>query len=251
MAQPAVANNAWALACAALLASALGASAPAHAGEAEIRKAFAERFTEMAKVDEVSKTPIAGLYEVRIGADFYYVDETASYLIQRGELIDTKSRVNLTEARIQKFTAFDFASLPLKDAVVWKQGDGSRKVAVFADPNCGVCKMLEVELRKIENLTVYTFLIPILGGDSPQKVKNIWCVKDRSKTWNDWMINSVEPPRAMGSCDTAALVRNIEMAQAHKLTGTPAIVFEAGKHVPGFLKADDIEKRLAASKKTG
>ncbi|MBX9716836.1 MAG: DsbC family protein, partial [Burkholderiaceae bacterium] len=107
----------------------LGLAGAAQAGEAEIRKALTERLPDLGKLDEVTKTPIAGLYEARFGSDIYYTDESGSYLIE-GQLLETKTRTNLTEARVAKLTAIDFASLPLKDAIVSKQGDGSRKLVV-------------------------------------------------------------------------------------------------------------------------
>ena len=108
----------------------------AAAQEAVIRKNIAQRLPDFPKIDEVSKTPIPGLYELRIGNDLLYSDEQGNYVIE-GSLIDTRSRENLTQSREDKLNAIDFASLPLKDAVVWKQGNGARRIAVFADPNCG------------------------------------------------------------------------------------------------------------------
>lgn len=236
----------WRLASALLLA--LAATGLAQAGEAEIRKALAERLADLGKVDEVTKLPIAGLYEVRVGTEIYYTDETGNYLIE-GQLLETKTRTNLTEARIAKLTAIDVSSLPLKDAIVWKQGDGSRKLVVFADPNCGYCKRFEREVRAAKDLTIYTFLYPILGGDSPEKSRNIWCAKDRGKTWVDWMVDGVVPPKAMGECDASALQRNAALGRKHKVNGTPALVFEDGRRVPGAMKLDDLEKQLLASAK--
>ncbi len=106
-----------------------------------------------------------------------YTDEQGNHLIE-GSLIDTKTRANLTEARVSKLTAIDFSKLPLKDAIVWKQGSGARKLVVFADPNCGYCKKFERDLQQVKDVTVYTFLYPILGNDSSDKSRNIWCAKD-------------------------------------------------------------------------
>lgn len=231
---------------AAALLLAAGFSSTAWAGEAEIRKAIGERLADLGKIDEVSKTPIPGLYEVRVGTDLYYVEENGNYLIE-GQLLDTKSRINLTEERIAKLTAIDFASLPLKDAVVWKQGDGSRKLVVFADPNCGYCKKFERDARQAKDVTIYTFLYPILGSDSTEKSRNIWCAKDRGKVWADWMVDGAVPPRA--ECDASALQRNAALGRKHKVNGTPALVFEDGKRVPGALKIDQLEKQLQASAK--
>ncbi len=214
---------------------------------AAIRKTIAERLPNFPKIDEISKTPIPGLYEIRVGADIYYSDEKGNYLID-GHLVDTASRTNLTQARIDKLTAIDPATLPVKDAIVWKQGTGARKLVVFADPNCGYCKRFERDLNDIKDVTVYTYLYPILGGDSPEKAKNIWCAKDRTAAWRDWMLNGTAPPRAMGQCDASALERNAELGQKHKINGTPALVFEDGKRVGGAMNAAALEKQLVASR---
>ena len=124
---------------------------------AAIRKGLNERLSGVPKIDEVNRSPVQGLFEVRIGNEVFYTDADASYLV-RGEIIDLKTKRNLTEERMTKLSAIDFASLPLKDAVVWKSGTGARKIAVFADPNCGYCKRFEKELLGVKDVTVYTFL---------------------------------------------------------------------------------------------
>ena len=217
------------------------------AQDAVIRKNIADRLPDFPKIDEVSKTPIPGLFELRVGTEIYYSDEQGNHLLE-GQLIDTKSRTNLTEARINKLTAINFAELPLKDAVVWKQGTGARKMAVFADPNCGYCKRFEKDLQQVKDVTVYTFLYPILGGDSPEKSRDIWCAKDNAKVWLDWMLRGVAPARSMGECDSSALQRNTAMARKHRINGTPAVLFEDGKRVPGAMSLEAIEKQLVASR---
>lgn len=220
---------------------------PALAQEAVIRKNLSERLPDFPKIDEITKTPIPGLYEFRVGTEVFYTDEQGNYVIE-GHVIDTRTRVNLTQARIDKLTQIDVAKLPLKDAIVWKQGTGERKLVVFADPNCGYCKRFERDLNNVKDVTVYTFLYPILGGDSPEKAKNIWCAKDNTKAWRDWMLDGTTPPKTMGQCDIGALNRNAEMGRKYKINGTPAIVFEDGKRVPGAMNAEQIEKQLVASR---
>jgi thiol:disulfide interchange protein DsbC len=232
------------------LTIALSFAPVAFAQEAVILKNLPERLPNLPKIDEISKTPIPGLYEVRIGTELLYTDERGDHLIQ-GTIIETKTRTDLTQARIDKITAIDFAALPLKDAIVWKQGSGARKLVVFADPNCGYCKKFETEMQQVKDVTVYTFLIPILGGDSPEKTRNIWCAKDNSLAWRDWMIKGAAAPRSMGNCDVSALQRNMAMAKKYRVTGTPALVFEDGKRVPGALPPDEVEKRLLATRVKG
>jgi thiol:disulfide interchange protein DsbC len=221
--------------------------ATAFAQEAAIRKNLEQRLPDLPKIDEISKSPIPGLYEVRVGNEIFYADEQGNHLIQ-GSMVDTRTRTDLTQARIDKLTAIDFAKLPLKDALVWKQGTGARKLAVFADPNCGYCKRFERDLVNVKDVTVYTFLFPMLGGDSPEKSRNIWCAKDATKAWREWMLEGKTPPRSMGQCDVGALDRNIALARKHRVNGTPALVFENGTRVPGALPAAEVEKQLVAAR---
>jgi thiol:disulfide interchange protein DsbC len=227
---------------------AIGLLGAAHAGEPEIRKNLADRLPDLGKIDEVRKAAMAGLYEVRVGTELYYSDENGNYFIE-GHLVDTKTGANLTEERIAKLTAIDFSTLPLKDAMVWKQGDGSRKLVVFADPNCGYCKKLEREIRQVKDITIYTFLLPILGADSTEKSRNIWCSKDPARTWIDWMVDGKLPPRTMGDCDASVLQRNTAMGRKYKVNGTPALVFEDGKRIAGAPGMEQLEKTLVAAKK--
>jgi thiol:disulfide interchange protein DsbC len=231
--------------CAALLAC-----GSVFAQEAVIRKNLSERLPNLPKIDEVSKTAIPGVYEVRIGAEVLYSDEQGNHLIQ-GQLIDTKTRTNITEARLAKLSAINFASLPLKDAVVIKQGSGARKMAVFVDPNCGYCKKFERDLVDVKDVTIYTFLYPILGPNSTAKSRDIWCAKDAGKAWRAWMVDGVAPAKSIGNCDVAALDRNIEFGKAHRVQGTPAVFFEDGTRVPGAIPLEEVERGLVAATKKG
>jgi len=226
-----------------LLACSLGA---AFAQEAAIRKNLAERLPSFARIEEVSKTPMNGLYEIRVnGSDIFYTDGEGNFLIQ-GNLIDTKAKRNLTEERIEKLSAIDFDALPFKDAFTVVRGNGKRKLAVFEDPNCGYCKRFEHDLQKVNDVTIHTFLVPILSPDSAEKSRNIWCAKDKGKAWLDWMIR--DQPAAKASCDTTALERNLDFGKKHKITGTPTVFFADGSRVPGAISAQQVEKLLATAK---
>jgi thiol:disulfide interchange protein DsbC len=218
----------------------------ASAAEATIRKVLAERVPKLPAIDEVTPSPVPGLFEVRFaGTEIIYVDATGQFLLQ-GALIDTKTMANLTEQRVDRLTAVDFKSLPLQDALVFKQGDGSRKLAVFADPNCGYCKRFERDLLTVQNVTIYTFLMPILGPDSTVKSRDIWCAKDGAKAWRAWMVDSVAPDKAADSCKPDVLARNVELGRKHRINGTPALLFEDGTRKPGALPAKAVEELLAA-----
>lgn len=229
-----------------LLAALAALSLAATAQEAAIRKNLAERLPSLPAIDEVSKTPMPGIYEVRVNqSELFYTDAEGNYLIQ-GSMIDTKARVDLTEQRLDKLTAIAFKDLPLKDAFTIVRGNGKRKMAVFEDPNCGYCKRFERDLMKIDNVTVHVFLYPILSADSGEKSRNIWCAKDKGRTFVDWMVRDVTPPSA--TCDASAVARNFEFGKKARITGTPTIIFANGTRVPGAIGAEQIEKQLAEAK---
>ena len=221
----------------------IAASLPAVANEAVIRKALAERMPNVPKIDEVRPAPMPGLWEIRIENEVRYTDATGTFLIE-GSLIDLKAKKNLTEERVNQLNRVDFATLPFKDAVVWKSGTGKRRIAVFADPNCGFCKRFEVSLQEMKDVTVYTFLIPILGGDSPEKTRAVWCAKDRSAAWLGWMLKGEQPPTPAGKCDDTAIERNLALSHRIHVNGTPAILLEDGNRIPGAVGAAELEKRL-------
>ena len=225
-----------------LAALSLGALAQ----EAAIRKNLADRLPNLPKIDEISKTPMPGLFEVRVnGTDIFYTDPQGNFLIQ-GALIDTRSRVDLTEERVNKLTAIAFGDLPLKDAFTLIRGNGKRVMAVFEDPNCGYCKRFERDLAKVDNVTVHFFLYPILGAESVDKSRNIWCAKDKGKAWTDWMLQDIPPAEA--KCDSSALQRNVEFGRKARITGTPTIIFANGTRVPGAIDTARIEQLLSAAK---
>jgi thiol:disulfide interchange protein DsbC len=220
--------------------------ANASAQETALRKNLEQRLPTIGKIDEVRRSPIAGLYEVRVGSDLYYADAEGNNLVIGGQILDTRTKRNLTEERQDKLLAVDFDSLPVKDAFTIVRGNGKRKLAVFEDPNCGYCKRFEADLQKIDNVTVYMYLYPILGPDSVEKSKAHWCAKDKGKAWQDWMVRSTPPAKADAACDVTALTRNREFGAKHKITGTPTLIFADGQRVPGAIGAADVEKLLAS-----
>lgn len=228
-----------------LAALTLSLGVAALAQDAVIRKNLAERIPQFKTIDEVSKSPLPGLFEVRInGTDIFYTDAEGNFLIQ-GSMIDTRQRRNLTEERVAKLSAVSLDALPTKDAITMVRGSGKRKLAVFEDPNCGYCKRLERDLEKIDNVTIHMFLYPILGVDSVEKSKNIWCAKDRAKAWTDWMMREKVPAATVTpACDVAAITRNVELGRKHKINGTPTLFFADGSRVPGAISAADLEKYL-------
>lgn len=215
------------------------------ADEADIKKGMEAKLGT--KVESVTKAGYLGLYEVYTEGNIFYTDEKMTAIVVSGQLIDGKSMKNMTEDRMKKLTAIKFGELPLERAIKQVHGDGKRVLATFEDPNCGYCKRLAKDLQRLENVTVYTFLYPILSEDSVRKSKQIWCSADRAKAWNDWMVDG-KAPTGRDDCDTAAVSKNQEFGRKLNITGTPTMFFSDGERVPGAMALDRIEQKLSRSK---
>ena len=229
---------------AAMLAVATTLALPAFAQQEEKVKAELKKRIPEAPVDSIRKINYGGLYEIVVGSDIYYTDENASFLIA-GSIIDLKTKQNITELRMRQVNLIKWESLPLDQAIKIVRGNGSRKIAIFEDPNCGYCKRFERDLIGVSDITVYVFLYPILSQDSVEKAKAIWCAPDRGKVWLDHMVRDSDVAGDK-SCSTP-LDKNIALGKEKRVLGTPTIVFENGERVPGAMTLDDFQKKLAES----
>lgn len=232
-----------------LAAVLLAMSTLAMADEASLKKAIEAAYPKF-KVDSVTKTPYAGLYEVFMGGQIIYADEKLTFLIAEGRLVDAKTKKDVTGERMEELTKVDFNSLPLDQAIKVVKGNGSRKLVVFSDVDCPFCKRLEQnELANIDNVTVYTFLYPIesLHPDAANKSKSIWCAPNRVKAWNDWVFNNKLPPSAT-NCDVP-LEKVGELARKVGINSTPTLIFSDGKRMMGAQPYKEIEKYLVAASK--
>jgi thiol:disulfide interchange protein DsbC len=207
----------------------------------EVKKAVEASLGKGTKVDSVRDAGVMGLYEVVVGGEILYTDRKATYLFL-GDIMEAKSHRNLTEDRKNKLAQIKFSDLPFDLAVKQVRGNGKRVFATFEDPHCGYCKKLAKELQGMTDVTIYTFLFPILSPDSTEKSKAIWCASDKAKVWNDWMLNGTEPPAA--KCD-APIEKLVALGRRLNIRGTPTIFFQDGSRVPGFIPAAGIEQSLA------
>lgn len=214
------------------------------ADEASVKKAVEAAYPKF-KVEKVTKTPYAGLYEVFMGGQIIYTDEKLTFLIAEGRLVDPKTKKDITGERLEELTKIDFASLPLEQAIKVVKGNGSRKLVVFSDVDCPYCKRLERnEIANITDVTVYTFLYPIeqLHPDAANKSKLIWCAKDRVKAWDNWILRDQLPSTA-ATCDVP-IEKVGQLAKKIGVSSTPTLIFADGKRMLGAQPYKEIERML-------
>ena len=233
---------------AALSATLLLAAALPVAADPAVKKAFETRYPDI-KVENITKAGFGNLWEIYAGGDVIYTDDKVTFLLI-GNLIDVKSRENVTEARMRKLSAIKFNELPVEQAIKTVIGNGSRRLAVFSDPYCGYCKRFEPDILGLKDVTIYTFLYPIIRPESVPVSKKVWCSKDRVKAWQDLMLRNTDPTAAATCANPIDDVVNL--GRRLRVTGTPTTFFEDGERVAGALTRDIIETRftaIAAAKK--
>lgn len=212
-----------------------------HADETTVAQKLRAKFPAM-QVESVTKAPFAGLYEVVLDGEIVYTDDKVEYFFG-GNIYDIRTLPprNLTQDSASR-VAVQTLQGATGSAIKRVKGSGARIIYTFEDPNCGYCKQLHKELAKVNDVTHYVFLIPILGQDSYDKSRAIWCARDRLKAWDDWMLGGTVPGLAT-NCSTP-IEKNLQLMRRFGIRGTPAIYLADGQQIGGYLPAEKIEQAL-------
>jgi thiol:disulfide interchange protein DsbC len=213
---------------------------------AAIRKVLEERFGDL-HVVAVRPSAIAGLFEVYSSDSVFYSDASGNYIVN-GHLIDTRTRTDLSHQHLDELNAVDFSQLPLEKAIKTVHGKGERRLAVFADPECPYCKKLEGELANIDNVTIYTFLYPLVNIHPAAKVNAhaLWCAADRDRAWHEWMLEGKIPASAP-ACEGDPTDELLALGERLHIASTPTMLFDQGERITGVVGAEQVEQALGAA----
>ena len=215
----------------------------AFADEDALREVMKNTYPEL-PIKSIEKTDYNDLYEVFIGSQIIYTNDTFDFLIVEGRVVDPKTKIDLTELRLEELTRINFNDLPFSDAIKVVKGNGKRKIAIFSDVDCPYCKRLEKkELSNIDNITIYTFLYPLaIHPEAEEKSKKIWCAKDRAKAWNEYIFKDKLPINP-GDCKTP-INKIVKLGKDLGISSTPTIILSNGKRVPGAIPYKQLEEYL-------
>ena len=229
----------------AMLAVLAGSAA---ADEGAVRRLIQSRVGTEVRIERIERVPGSSLYEVTVrgpnGPQLFYADERARVIVV-GQVLDGRTGFNLTEDRLRKLNAIDWATLPFTDAISTKRGNGRRKVAIFSDPNCPYCKRFEKDLAKLDDITVHVFLYPVIRPESLPLTKSVWCSRDRAKAWNDLMLRDIEPTAAP-DCETP-VERLVALGRKLGASSTPTWFVETGERYSGAIPLEDTRRILDAA----
>jgi thiol:disulfide interchange protein DsbC len=223
--------------------------APVLADEAKIRKALEPKLGG-AKIEGVQPAPVAGLWEVRLrterGLRIIYTDANAAHVID-GSIHEVRTNRDLTEERLRKLNAIKFETLPLDLAVKVQRGNGKRVLAMFSDPYCPACRQFERNLAKIDDITVYVFMYPVIRPENADHSKAVWCSPDRAKAWLE-LAAAPQPKIPQSSAGCAHPVDKVlDIGRKLGVNSTPTLFLANGERLSGGLGADDLRELLDRS----
>jgi thiol:disulfide interchange protein DsbC len=214
------------------------------ADEAAVRASL-ERLLPGLTPDSVEKSAVVGLYEVGFGPRFFYVSDDGRYLL-RGQIIDTATRRNLTEAKEAAAKKVAMDKVADGETVVFGPDDAKHTITVFTDIDCGYCRKLHREMEDYndEGIRVRYLFYPRSGVGSPSydKAVSVWCADDRKKAMTDAKTGK---PLDAKTCDNP-VKDHLMLGELMGVNGTPAIVLEDGQLLPGYVPAKRMAQMLDA-----
>jgi thiol:disulfide interchange protein DsbC len=208
-----------------------------------VRSSLHTHFPQL-KIEDVRSAPMPGWYEVFTGSQLLYSDASGDHVFV-GKLIDTHTQKDLAEEQLEKRLTIDFGKLPFDRAIKIVKGDGSRRLALFEDPDCPFCRQLEQQLARVNNVTLYVFLFPLVELHPQARVHAhaIWCAADRGDAWTHWMLERREP--GSSACQQDPIDQLQTLGADLNVTGTPTYFLDSGRRYEGVLAAAQLEELLS------
>ncbi|MFN2308894.1 MAG: thioredoxin fold domain-containing protein [Gammaproteobacteria bacterium] len=204
----------------------------------QIRQALSALIPD-AQPDQIRPAPVAGLLEVTYGPQLFYVSDDGRYLVQ-GHVFDVRTQADLTEARQGELRTAAVAGLGADKMVIFAAAKPKHTITVFTDIDCGYCRKLHAEIQEANALgiTVRYLFYPRSGPNTESyfKAESVWCSKDRQQAMTDAKAGK-ELPRK--TCDNP-IDAHLRLVRDFGLQGTPAILLEDGRLIPGYVPAKQL-----------
>lgn len=208
-----------------------------------VRAKMAAMFDEIG-AENVSQSPVDGWYTVHKGSVVAYVSEDGRYLLQ-GDLIDLDQQLNLSEQTRTESRRVLMSAISDAQTILFSPADPKYRVTIFTDVDCTYCRKLHGQIDEYlaAGIAVRYMLYPRNGPASKswQTSENVWCASDRNRA-----LTAAKLDRDFDTqkCDASAVSRQYMLGHDIGLTGTPAIVFDDGTLVSGYLPPSALASRL-------
>jgi thiol:disulfide interchange protein DsbC len=187
---------------------------------------------------EVRQAPVKGLWQIEVDAGegkrgALLLDYAKKHLLVLSQLIPIEA--------IGKPKKTDFSKLPLKGAIILGGKSAKKKVVVFTDPDCPYCRKLHEEMKQViekrKDIAFYVILYPLpMHKDAYKKAQAVQCEKSVALL-NDAFSGKTVPEPA---CGKEQIEKNLALAKALDINGTPTLIREDGTMISAYLPADKL-----------
>jgi thiol:disulfide interchange protein DsbC len=228
-----------------LIALPLGLAAAGASAQELTKEELASQLNGVA-VEDISDAPIAGLYEVAVGANVAYVTKDGRYII-RGDIYDAETSSNVSEETRARARAAMLGSVDPESMIVFKpaKGDVKHTITIFTDIDCGYCRQFHREIDKVTALgiEVHYLFYPRTGPNTESwtKADEVWCAPDHNSALTRAKLGGEIPDSA--KCATP-VEDHYELGQRIGVRGTPAVFSESGELIGGYLPPATLAKVL-------
>lgn len=227
----------------------LGLSAPALAADVPeaIARQLQQTFPEV-RPEQISPTPVPGLFELRVGPQIAYVSADGRYLV-RGDIIDVKSDTNLSEERRASARLAAIDDIGESRMIIFTPKKVKHTISVFTDVDCGYCRKLHRQINDYlaQGIRVRYLFFPRSGPNTESwtKAEKVWCSADRA----DALTRSKRGEALSGkACSPNPVRQQYELGLTFGVTGTPAIITDTGELLPGYVPPAELAEYLDGNK---
>lgn len=198
--------------------------------------------------EDITDSPLPGVYQVQVGSRVAYISRDGRYLMQ-GDLYDLETSRNLTEASRASSRVDLLADVQAEEMMIFAPASGETKhtITIFTDIDCGYCRQFHREIEQVNNLgiEVHYLFYPRTGPntDSWAKAERVWC--SGSALRNSALTKAKlggEVPDA--SCQGNPVSAHWDLGHEIGVTGTPSVIAANGEVIGGYLAPDQLLERL-------
>lgn len=210
----------------------------------QVRETVSGLFGEI-EPQHVMASPVEGWYMIRKGAIVAYISADGRYLLQ-GDLIDLDLKVNLSDASRDEARKMMMSEIPQEHMIIFSPEKVKYSVSIFTDVDCTYCRRLHSQMDEYlaQGIEIRYLLYPRSGPRSASWVtaEQVWCSDDRNEALT---LAKLDQEFQTRECDSSMVSNHYLIGQDVGLQGTPAIVFENGQLISGYVPAQRLSEQLA------
>ena len=203
-------------------------------------------FFDEIEPQHVMASTVDGWYTIKKGTSVVYISSDGRYLLQ-GDLIDLKRQVNLSEQSRDEARKEIISRIPEEHMLIFSPEKVKYSISVFTDVDCTYCRRLHSQINEYleQGIQIRYLLYPRNGPKSASWIKSeqVWCAGDRNEALTMAKLDKDFQTRP---CDASMVSTHYLMGQDVGFRGTPAIVFDNGQLVSGYVPALQLSKQLAS-----